>query len=233
MPKEKKNNTPKDMITMSVNPGNLEVREEKITDSELLKKVIRGYAVVFDDVYKYRDWETGEEWVEKVDPKAFDEVDFERTVFLRDHNFERILGRYGKNLRLEVDDKGLFFEVDLPDTELARETWELVRAEICDQMSFGFTVKEIVHDYGNRVSTIKKVDRLYEITATPIPAYKGTVMVTMCDKRNEQNRIETEKRAKDEAEAKKREAESSRLEEEKREARMMLLYERIKKSMED
>ena len=199
------NRAPRNAVTMSLNTRRLERVE-----GENGAMALRGYAVVFDDVYKYRDWWTDEEWEERIDPKAFDGVDMSNVLHLRDHDYSRVLGRTGKNTRIEVDDKGLFFETTLPNTELARETYELAEAEICDQCSFGFTIKEYKRDLGNRVETITKIDELYEITITPIPAYKSTVVATMSEKRNEFLKQEAEKREQTKAESEKQEAEELR-----------------------
>ena len=196
---------PKNLITMSMNTNRLER-----SAGEQGEMIIRGYAVVFADTYTYRDWWTGDEWTERVDPKAFEGVDLSRVLHLRDHDYSRVLGRAGKNTRIEIDDVGLFFETVLPNTELARETYELAQAEICDSCSFGFTIKEFKRDLGNRVETITKVDELFEITITPIPAYRSTVVTTMSEKRNEFLKEEAKKRDQSKAESEKREAEELR-----------------------
>ena len=198
------------------------------SESEQGNMVIRGYAVVFDDVYKYRDWWTGEEWTEKIDPKAFDGVDLTRVLHLRDHDYSRVLGRAGKNTRIEIDETGLFFETVLPNTELARETYELAQAEICDQCSFGFTIKEYKRDLGNRVETITKIDELFEITITPIPAYQSTVVTTMSEKRNEFLKQEAEMREQTKAESDKLEAEELRAKAKAEELRYAEYMKKIK-----
>lgn len=218
------NPAPKNMIAMSMNTRRLER-----SDGEQGAKVLRGYAVVFDDVYKYRDWWNGEEWTERIDPKAFDGVDLSNVLHLRDHNFGKVLGRTGKNTRIEIDQTGLFFETVLPDTELARETYTLAENEICDQCSFGFTIKEFKRDLGNKIETITKIDELYEITITPIPAYKSTVVTTMSEIRSEFLKKEAEKREQTKAESEKREAEELRLKAETEEKR----YAEYIKKMEE
>ena len=82
---------------------------------------VEGYAAVFnqwsEDLGGFR---------EKIDPKAFDGVIARSDVFaLLDHDRRRgILGRckYGNeiSLRLSVDDHGLRYEFDAPETELQR-----------------------------------------------------------------------------------------------------------------
>lgn len=176
------------IITMSVNTVK---KMERSTNSDG-KMVLRSYHVIFDDEYKFIDWYTGDEWIEKIDSTAFRNVDWSRTLVLRDHDFSRVLGRNGKNSRIEVDNTGVFCETILPDTELARETYILAEAEICDQCSFGFTIKAYTRDLENRIETITEVGEVYELTITPIPAYKSTVVTTMSEKRNEFLKIEKE-----------------------------------------
>ena len=168
-------------VVMSVNASN---KIERSTDSAG-SKTIRGYAVVFDDIYTYKDFFTGEDWQERVDKNAFEGVNLENVLHLRDHDYSRVLGRTGKNTRIEIDEVGLFFETVLPDTELAKETYTLIEAEICDQCSFGFTIKEYKRNLDDKIDTIMKIDQLFEITITPIPAYKSTVVTTMSEQRND------------------------------------------------
>lgn len=163
-------------------------------------RVLRGYACVFDAVYDMGGWG------ERIDRHAFDGLDFSNVLLLRDHNYSRVLGRAGVNLRIEVDDVGLFFECELPDTELARETYELARREICDACSFGFW-GEFETDFENRMDTIKRITYLDELTITPIPAYRETVVVTMEERRAELERMEQEQRQDEAARLKREEAE--------------------------
>ena len=59
---------------------------------------------------------------ERFDPDV--KIDFpKKTFLLRDHDRSKVLARRGKNLKIEKDKDGLFFEVDkLPNTPLAQET---------------------------------------------------------------------------------------------------------------
>ena len=190
-----KQKTRNDALVMTVNTSSNIER----TVNEIGAKIIRGYAVVFNDTYKYKDFYTGEEWEERVDKNAFKDVNLDNVLHLRDHDYSKVLGRAGKNMRIEIDEIGLFFETVLPDTELARETYMLAEAEICDQCSFGFTIKESKRDLGNKVDIITKIDELFEITITPVPAYKSTVVTTMSEERQQYIKTNTEKREQEKA----------------------------------
>jgi len=197
---------PSNIQTMSVNG---KITRSELTDNEM---IICGYAVVFADTYEFSDW------TERIDPKAFDDVDMSDTLLLRDHDYSRVLGRNNVNVRIEVDDIGLFFEAKLPQTELSRETFELVKSGICTQCSFGFRRGEIQTDYSNKSEIIIKISDLYELTITPIPAYRSTVVTTRF------NRRDSEKQYRDLEQQKTNEA-NKKAENDEREAKQKVLDE--------
>lgn len=103
-------------------------------------RALEGYAALFHvPTTIYGDGP--QPFTESIAPGAFAAVlaDKKReTTFNRDHNPARIVGRHGKNLELSEDKFGLRFHLDLPATELANETFELVRREVITGMSFAF-----------------------------------------------------------------------------------------------
>lgn len=143
---------------------------------------IEGVAVVFEqwseDLGGFR---------EKIARGALDGVIERSDVFaLLDHDRRKgILGRckYGdqRSLNLEVQDDGLHFALNLPNTPVGEETRSgLERGEI-DGSSFAFTVLE---DQWERVGdeyqrTITKIDELYDVSPVYSPAYSQTT----CDLR--------------------------------------------------
>ncbi|SFL49376.1 HK97 family phage prohead protease [Lactococcus garvieae] len=154
--------------------------------------VIAGYAIVFN--------ESSEDlggFIESIAPNALDEVDLSQVLCLYNHDTSNILARSDSgNLTLRVDNKGLYFEATLPDTTLARDVLANVQAGNIKGCSFGFTVKEtewIWSDCSENldVRRINKIDRLYEITLTPIPAYQDT-SVSQRTLKVEQNKIKNQ-----------------------------------------
>lgn len=98
---------------------------------------------------------------------------------LYDHNTSLVLGRVKSGtLQLNEDDIGLRFEIDLPDTQTARDLAESVKRGDIDGCSFGFYIIS-----ENRVDTpgemptreLLEVD-LFEISITPFPAYESTTV---------------------------------------------------------
>ncbi|HIF9075733.1 TPA: HK97 family phage prohead protease [Photobacterium damselae] len=144
-----------------------EVRAESRDDGSI--KIV-GYGAVFntlsEPMWGFR---------EQIDPGAFDDVlnDDVRALFNHDSNF--VLGRNGTTLRLFVDNIGLGYEIDAPDTQTVRDMviTPMKRGDI-NQSSFAFYVaKDDWHeeDDGTVIRTILKVKRLFDVSPVTYPAY--------------------------------------------------------------
>lgn len=135
-------------------------------------KVARGYAALFNS-----DTNIGGYFVERIAKGAFaDTLKSADVRALINHDTGRVIGRSGAGtLRLQEDERGLFVEVDLPDTTDGRDlAVQLERGDISG-MSFGFRV---THDEWDEtgdlpVRTIRGVE-LYEVSAVAFPAYADT-----------------------------------------------------------
>ena len=142
-------------------------------DSE--KKVIQGYAVVFDSWTDISSW--GEIWKECIRKGAFTQSLKENSILaLYNHDFNNVLARKDVNMKLVEDDKGLYFEIELPDTTQGNDLYELIDKKIVNQCSFsGYVRKNLWSEDngGNVLREILEID-LIEITITPIPAYEVT-----------------------------------------------------------
>ena len=145
-------------------------RDKIVVREEQEKRIIRGYPVLFDEVTDRVGY-----YKEKIARTALDGADMSETVLIVGHDFNNLLARVGVNMRLEVDDIGLFFEAELGDMEYDKLIYDRVKRGILDGMSFGFTVDAIETDYETKTDTITRIGKLYEITLTPIPAYPQTV----------------------------------------------------------
>ena len=139
------------------------------------KKIIQGYAVVFDAWADVRSW--GESWKECIRKGAFTQSLKENNILaLYNHDFNNVLARKDVNMKLVEEDKGLYFEIELPDTNQANDLYELIDKGIVNQCSFsGYVRKNLWSEDngGNVLREILEID-LIEITITPIPAYEVT-----------------------------------------------------------
>lgn len=146
----------------------MEVRSEEGKPTTL-----RGYAAVFDQLsvplYGFR---------EKIQKGAFAESLSKNNIkALWNHNSDFPLGSTnGSTLRLEEDERGLLFELDLPDNSWGRDAGVAIQRKDVDGVSFGFSVKKDSWDNTNPEQSIRTlVDvELIEISPTPFPAYPST-----------------------------------------------------------
>ena len=135
--------------------------------------VISGYAAVFNSKTNIGDY-----FEEVISPGAFSRAIVSNSDIraLFNHNWDNVLGRTKNGtLRLSEDDRGLRFEVELPNTSIARDLAESMARGDINQCSFGFFATEETWDYSVEpaLRTIHEVE-LYEISVVSIPAYEDT-----------------------------------------------------------
>lgn len=161
------------------------------------KLVLRGYPILFNTETNIYDFWYGEVR-ETILPTALNGTDLTNVYLITGHNIEpdKVLGRNGVNMRMEVDETGLFFECELPNTQHARDIYNLIESGIVDGMSFGFTCSDEVNE-ATMTRTITHIDELPEITITPFPAYKEASVIVQKQRTKE----EQEKQAKEQEEA--------------------------------
>lgn len=137
----------------------------------------RGYGAVFDSLSK----DLGG-FVERILPGAFDEVlaSSQDPVALANHDANLLLGRRSAGtLRLESDDTGLAYEIDLPDTTVGRDWATLLERRDVIGSSFGFRVAPKGDRWGEDedgriVRTIENFSHLRDVGPVTFPAYEGT-----------------------------------------------------------
>ena len=165
-------NKPDDQIERrTILADDLEMRVEGDDEAKLLV----GYAAKFDK------WSDGLGWFrEKIAPGAFaDALKTSDVRALKNHDPNLILGRSTSGtLRLDENNTGLKFEVDIPDTNTGRDTAEEVRRGDITGCSFAFTVEEDSWKYDEKNGlderTIIKVGQLFDVGPVTYPAYPDT-----------------------------------------------------------
>jgi len=132
--------------------------------------VIRGYASVFDTLSENLGG-----FRETIEKNAFSEVLNNDVRALFNHDANLILGRTTSGtLSISQDDTGLRYEIDPPDTQVARDLIVSMERGDVTQSSFAFTVDKDSwneDDEGRVVRTIEKVSRLFDVSPVTYPAY--------------------------------------------------------------
>ena len=171
---------------------------ESRLDKKEGRDVVVGHAAVFnslsEDLGGFR---------EKIMPNAFDDVldNDVRAYFNHDPNY--LLGRVSAGtLRLSVDEKGLKYELDIPNTTAGRDLKENLKNGNITQSSFAFTLGKDGDSWerneeGGDIRIINKIDRLYDVSPVSLPAYPSADNLALAVRSNfmdkENKRKEDEK----------------------------------------
>lgn len=139
------------------------------------KMIVEGYALRFNTESHLLG-----EFVETISPKALENADLSDVRCLIDHNSSYVLGRTkADTLSLNVDDEGLYFRCQLPNTTYARDLYENIKLGNVNQCSFGFTVDEGGDVFEKRSDglfkrTVNKIKSLFDVSVVTYPAYEDT-----------------------------------------------------------
>ena len=142
------------------------------------KRVVVGYGAVFHRAghpgTEYRLWDNVKE---RVMPGAFDRALLEDDVRgLHNHDTNRLLGRTKSGtMRLSVDQIGLRYEIDLPDTPTGNEVGTAIERGDMSGSSFSFAQRKVMwaQDGDDEVRELHDV-ALFDVGPVVFPAYEAT-----------------------------------------------------------
>ena len=151
---------------------------------ESTDRVVSGYAVVFDSPSKNIGL------LEAIQRGAITEETIANSDVLAkfDHDDSKVLAcskRGVGSLKLELDDTGLKYSFESPNTQAGNELLEYIKRGDITGSSFCFTVsrdegsEKWYKEDGMIYRTIMKIDKLYDISPVFLPAYEET----SCSKR--------------------------------------------------
>jgi HK97 family phage prohead protease len=173
-----------EMEARKINNGERELRCQlsdvriEQRDGESGGRTVTGYAAKFD---KWSEPICG--WfTEQIRAGAFDGCDTTDAIMCFNHNVDGILARTAsKTLTLEVDEVGLCFSFEAPNTTLGNDMVELLRRGDIDKCSFSFVVGQDEWTYADEKNglkhdkrTILKISKLYDVALVVYPAYPDT-----------------------------------------------------------
>lgn len=183
----------------------LERRSATISNINSETRTVEGYAVVFNS----QSEDLG--FFETIAPSAVtvDVINRSDVFALLNHNPDKVLARcrYGEgSLSLSIDEKGLKYSFQAPNTELGNELIEHIRRGEIDSSSFAFIVstddgsEKWENINGTTYRTINKIECLCDVSPVWQPAYSATsVSARALEKLNqmEQEKLEQLENEKD------------------------------------
>lgn len=195
---------------------------------------VDGYAMLFNTLSRNLGG-----FYERIEPTAVDGVIENSDVMavLNHDNSRGILARsrFGNgSLTLSADEKGLRYTFSAPHTALGDECLEYLRRGDITQSSFAFTVAEdswTKQEDGTYIRTIKKFDRLYDVSPVFEPAYFGTEV--KCRSFEAYKAEEERKEAEARAEQERLEAEKREAEEKEKQEKLAEYYSKLRTEFEE
>ena len=146
-----------------------EYRMEDVEIGEDEEVILRGYAAVYNS-----DSENMGGFYEQIAPGAFRDVMGDDVRAYLNHDENRLLGRVSSGtLTISSDDRGLYYEVKMPNTTYAKDLIELMKRGDINQSSFAFLIGDNYWEErnGETYRIITKISRLLDVSPVAQPAY--------------------------------------------------------------
>jgi Escherichia/Staphylococcus phage prohead protease len=152
------------------------------------KPHIEGYAAVFNSPTQLPGFR------EVIKPGAFTRAltRGDDTLCLFNHDSSQVLGRTASGtLELDQDSRGLHYRCEMPNTQVGRDAYELIKRGDISGSSFGFTIddgddsqvwgNDTDSDTGEQfvLRQIRSV-KLVDVSPVASPAYKGATVQARC-----------------------------------------------------
>lgn len=150
-----------------------EIRAAEPAGSESL--ILEGMPIVYDQPTTIND--PAGKYIEIIRSGALDGADLTDARLLYNHDLNKVpLARTPKTMQFSKDPAGLKMSATLPATEEARSVHTAVKRGDLSGMSFAFKVPEGGDRFDAETNTreIFKIEKVYEISVVPFPAYPQT-----------------------------------------------------------
>lgn len=136
---------------------------------------VEGYAVTFNEPTVLWEYD-GIQYKEQIDARAFADADMSDVIFNYNHSGKVVARTRNQTLSLTVDERGLYIRARLDGTDEGRKLYQEIRGGYIDRMSFSWVTAPNGSDYdaSTHMRTVRKVKKLYDVSAVDIPAYDTT-----------------------------------------------------------
>ncbi|WP_225743665.1 HK97 family phage prohead protease [Marinilactibacillus sp. Marseille-P9653] len=140
-------------------------------ESEGVYKV-EGYATTFN---RYELFESdGIKYYEQIDRNAFVGADMSDVIMQYDHEGRVLARKTNGTLTITPNQYGLFIKADLSKSSAGKELHKDITSGLVTKMSWAFTVAEDSYDKDTRTRIIKRIKKVYDVSAVSIPANDQT-----------------------------------------------------------
>lgn len=135
--------------------------------------IVEGKAIAFEQRTKLYSFE-GIDFFEVIDRSALDGAEMQDVVFVINHEGTPAARTRNRTLALTKTDDGLYVRADLSKSSIGPGLHKDIKNGLIDRMSFSFTIREHEYDKATHTTRIKKIGRLFDVSAVNFPAYEQT-----------------------------------------------------------
>lgn len=134
---------------------------------------VEGYATTFNKPYLLYEFD-GVKYYEVIEKNALDKADMSDIIMQYDHQGKVLARKSNGTLVVEPNDQGIFIAADLSKSRASKDLHEEIESGLVTKMSWAFAVEEESYNSETRTRTIKKVKKVYDVSAVSIPASEDT-----------------------------------------------------------
>lgn len=135
---------------------------------------VEGYAATFGQPYELFEDYNGIKYFEVIDRSALEGADLRDVIMLFDHHGKPYARMSNQTLGIEADSRGFFVYADLSKSESSRQLHQEISAGLITQMSWSFKIQEDSYDRLTHTRTVKKIRKVYDVSAVSFPANPET-----------------------------------------------------------
>ena len=167
------------------------VEDEQRSD----RLILRGTPIVYDTKTMLYEWD-GVKYYEIIERGALDGADVSDVVFYFEHHGRVYARSRNGSLKLTNADDSASVEIELdPNDQGHRELYNDIKAGRVDRMSFCFSIEEESFNNETNTFTVKKIRKLFDVSAVAFAAYDQTDIEARDSFREEQARQLAERAA--------------------------------------
>ncbi|UJF14986.1 HK97 family phage prohead protease [Jeotgalibaca sp. MA1X17-3] len=154
--------------------------------------LVEGYATTFEPYELYEI--DGVKFYEKIERNSFNGADMSDIIMQYDHTGRVVARKSNDTLSVVPNDYGLLIKADLSKSSAGRELHEDIKSGLVTKMSWAFTVAEEEYDKEKRTRIIKRIKKVYDVSAVSIPANDQTSINAKSSRKEDKNKSITERK---------------------------------------
>ena len=151
---------------------------------------LKGMPIVYDTPTTIK--ESFGEYIEVIQRGALSNADLSDVRLLYNHDLSKVpLARVPKTMSFTLDPAGLNMNAELPNTEEGRSVHTSIKRGDLSGMSFAFKVPKDGSSFDAKTNTrsISKIEKVYEFSIVPFPAYPTTSLEARAEMDQEKLKI--------------------------------------------